>query len=69
MALSDQLEPEAVELSDPRDQLCHLASIAISLKRIADVLSDVCGPDAVNEYGETPFKAIGAGIARALANR
>lgn len=38
-------------------------SSAVSLKRIADAMSET------NEYGEGPAAAIGAGIARALRER
>ena len=42
------------------------ASIAISLKRIADLMEATCGEDSRNAWGELPFEAIGGGIARAL---
>lgn len=41
-------------------------SQAVSLKRIADALDAL---NDRNEYGERPFEAIGAGIARALRGR
>lgn len=47
-------------------QIAAQVSSAISLKRIADLLSANLGDDARNDYGETPFEAIGAGISRAL---
>ena len=43
-----------------------LMSIAISLKRIADLMDANLGDDARNEYGESPMQAIGGGISRAL---
>jgi len=43
-----------------------LTSIAVSLKRIADLLEATCGEDSRNAYGELPFEAIGGGIARSL---
>lgn len=49
----------------PPDTLCMISQ-AISLHRIADLLDANLGANARNEYGETPFEAIGAGIARAL---
>lgn len=51
-----RLEPDIVCV----DQAAALTSIAISLKRIADALSEK------NEYGEGPAAAIGGSIKRGL---
>ena len=37
------LEPEAILLCDASTQLCHMVSIAISLKRIADAVAPIGG--------------------------
>lgn len=68
------LEPDARDLSAymPAGEVTAntiALSQAISLKRIADALASLSGPDAQNEYGESPFAAIGGGITRALRDK
>lgn len=61
-----QFEPpaEAMAQASPATPLSEiaLASIAISLKRIADDMTTPC-----NAWGETAVEAIGGNIGRALA--
>lgn len=61
----DLLEPAAAENAPQAEEA--IISIAISLKRIADLLDANLGADAVNAWGETPFEAVGGNLARALA--
>ena len=69
--LKDNLEPEAFGVLAPGEFISDgtntlkvaAVSIAISLKRIADMMSEV------NEYGEGPAAAIGGNIARAFRDR
>lgn len=58
MSATDLFEPEAVESFDKEFQL--QASIAISLKRIADALT------SPNEFGEVGSEAIYGAIKRGL---
>lgn len=52
------LEPEAILLCDASTQLCHMVSIAISLKRIADALHDAGMGGASDEARERYAKSI-----------
>jgi len=56
------LEPAAAFVPDDEGFAPALASIAASLKRIADMLSET------NEYGEGPAAAIGGAISRGMRN-
>lgn len=60
----NDFEPETARplyLKPEHAKVDALASIAISLKRIADVLTGPC-----NEYGETMVEAISGSIKRGL---
>jgi hypothetical protein len=69
-AADDKLEPVADRLEPGNygasPEHGALLSIAISLKRLADLMEATCGEDSRNAYGELPFEAIGGGIARSL---
>ena len=67
-ALWNALEPKVAELAVTRPaehidpKMVFYASIAISLKRIADCIS------TTNEYGETGSQALAGAIYRGLKN-
>lgn len=58
----NRMEPEIAMV----DTGAALASIAISLKRIADSLEKLTGDAAVNQYGESWPDALQNGIERGL---
>lgn len=58
-----RLEPDVTHM----DQDATLTSIAISLKRIADVM-EALNTQQVNEYGETILPAITRAIKNGLSN-
>lgn len=60
MALLDQLEPAAMEAGLDTDSERYMASVAVSLKRIADAMT------SPNMYGESGSEAIANSIWRGL---
>lgn len=61
LALEAHLEPSAVAELGTRSETVLQASIAVSLKRIADALTLPC-----NQYGEPLAEAVQGAIARGL---
>jgi hypothetical protein len=57
---TEVMEPSATRMSNFSTEQCALVSIAISMKRIADALSEP------NEYGEIGGAAIAGSIKRGL---